>query len=239
VSLNTVSLGWKGPMTTNTLNLLRWAGLSAFMAGLLFVVIQLIHPPEALASVATTTWVVVHILSVAMCVLWLFGITGLYARQVNAVGWLGLTGFLLTSVWLVLTAAFTFAEALILPTLATSAPAFVEGFLGIAGGPANAASVGALSTVYSASGVLYLLGGVLFGVATFRAGILPRWAAVLFAVGTVLPAVLSSFVPIEFLRATAVPVGLALAWLGFGLWSERRATAAQPLPRLTPRPAAE
>jgi hypothetical protein len=83
--------------------------------------------------------------------------------------------------------------------------------------------------------VLYLLGGVLFGVGTFRAGVLPRWAGGVLAVGTVLPAVLSSFVPLEFLRMTAVPVGVALAWLGFALWSERRAAASQPLPsRVTP-----
>ena len=33
---------------------------------------------------------------------------------------------------------------------------------------------------------MYMVGGLLFGIATFRAGILPRWAGVLLAIGTVL-----------------------------------------------------
>ena len=35
------------------------------------------------------------------------------------------------------------------------------------------------------SGILYMLGGLLFGIATFRARILPRWAGCLLAVGAV------------------------------------------------------
>ena len=48
-----------------------------------------------------------------------------------------------------------------------------------------------LPAVYSLTGILYLLGGVLFGVATLRAGILPRWAGGALAVGTALPLALS------------------------------------------------
>ena len=78
---------------------------------------------------------------------------------------------------------FTFVEAFILPLLATEAPKFVEGFLGIASGSAGEMNLGALAAVYALVGVLYMLGGLLFGIATFRAGILPRWAAGLLAFG--------------------------------------------------------
>jgi hypothetical protein len=70
---------------------------------------------------------------------------------------------------------------------------------------------------------------VLLGIATFRAGILPRWAGGALAVGTVLPLAFS-LLPHEFARLAAVPIGLALAWLGYALWSERRAPASQPVP---------
>jgi hypothetical protein len=72
-----------------------------------------------------------------------------------------------------------------------------------------------------------VLGGLLFGIATLRAGILPRWAAGLLAVGAVAPVVLAQL-PHPLDRTFAVPVGIALAWLGYALWSERREQAADP-----------
>ena len=79
------------------------------------------------------------------------------------------------------------------------------------------------------AGPIYILGGLLFGIATFRAGILPRWAGILLAVGTVLGPAAILFPP-EYQPKVALPVGLALAWLGYALWSGRPALAAQPAP---------
>lgn len=213
-------------MKTRASNLIRSAGLSAMAAGILFIFVQMIHPPELLSSVTTDRWVIVHCLSVAMCVLWLFGITGIYSRQAEESGWFGLAGLVVWSVFLVLTAAFTFAEAFILPVLATGAPTFVVAFLGTESGTASPADVGVLSAVYSVTGVLYLLGGTLFAIGTLRARVLPRLAAGLLAVATVMPVALS-LVPHEFIRLAAVPMGLALVWLGYSLWSERRENVAQ------------
>ena len=74
-----------------------------------------------------------------------------------------------------------------------------------------------------------MLGGLLFGIATLRAGILPRWPAGLLAVAAALTP-LAALLPHEIQRLAGIPVGLALAWLGYALWSERRAQAAEPAP---------
>ena len=211
-------------------NLIRWAGLAAMGAGILFIAIQAIHPLDILSSVTTARWAIVHYLGVAMCFFGLLGLAGLYARQVEEAGWLGLAGYLLFSLFWALTMAFQFIEAFISPVLATEAPQFVEGFLGIVAGATSEMNLGALPAVYMLTGLLYLLGGLLFGIATFRAGILPRWAGGLLAVGIVLPLLGSPLVPHPFDRIFAVPVGLALAWLGYALWSERGETVTELVP---------
>jgi hypothetical protein len=174
-------------------------------------------------------WAIITPLKTAMGVLFLLGITGLYARQVNKAGWLGLAGFLLLSLFWTLQTAFVFAEAFVLPPLAPKAPAFVDGVLGISYGHTGAVNLDALPALYSLISILYLLGGLVFGIATLRAGILPRWPAGLLAVAAaVTPA--AALLPHEIQRLVAVPVALALAWLGYALWSERRAHASQPVP---------
>jgi len=230
-------------MKITAAKLIRWAGLSAVVGGFLFVGIQPIHPPEILSSFTTSTWAIVHSVGVAMCFLILLGITGIYARQVEESGWLGLAGFLMFGLMWALTAAFQFAEGLIVPLLATVVPSFAVGFEAISSGSPSEVSLGILPAVNSLTSVLYLVGGVLFGVATFRAGILPRWAGGGLAVGTVAPLALSLPLPHEFIRLAAVPVGIALALLGYALWSERReplagALRSRPSPQLCPTPAA-
>src|SRR5215207_7450629 len=197
-------------MKTTASNLIRWAGLSAVLGGSLFIIMQPIHPPDTLSSVTTSAWAIVHYVGVVMCLLTLLGIAGIYARQVKESGLLGLAGFLVFSLMWTLTAAFQFAESLILPLLATDAPKFVEGFLGITSGSPSEVSLGILPAVYSLTSVLYLLGGVLLGLATFHAGVLPRWAGGALAVATVAPLGLSLLLPHEFIRLAAVPIGVAL-----------------------------
>jgi hypothetical protein len=221
-------------MKITTSNLIRWAGLSAVVGGSLFVVMQPIHPPDTLAAVTTGAWATVHYLGVAMCLLNLVGITGIYARQAQQAGWLGLAGFVLFGLMWVFTGSFQFTEGLILPLLAAEAPRFVVGFLGITSGSPSEVSLGMLPAVYSLTSVLYLLGGVLLGIATFRAGVLPRWAAGLLGLGAVSSPAFA-LVPLALAPLAAVPVGLGLAWLGYAVWTERRAQALQ-LERATRRP---
>jgi hypothetical protein len=51
---------------------------------------------------------------------------------------------------------------------------------------------------------------------------LPRWAGALLAVSTV-SAPVAALLPNAAQPKIAIPMGLALAWLGYALWAERRA----------------
>jgi hypothetical protein len=207
-------------MTTS--NLFRLAGLSALLAGICYVLVGIFHPPNVPLSVTTTRWEIVHVLACAVSFFGLLGMAGIYARQAEKTGWLGLAGFVLLSFWLVLIMGFSFVEAFILPRVATTSPAFVTGWMGMLGGPASKIDLGVLPTLWTLSGPVYIFGGLLFGIATFRAGIFPRWAGVLLAAGTALAPV-AKLLPNASQPKVAIPVGLALAWLGYALWSEQRA----------------
>ena len=218
-------------MKVNASRVIRWSGLAAFVGGIIFAAIQPIHPADALASVNTTGWAVITSLKTVMCLLFLVGITGLYGRQVDKAGWLGLAGFLLLGTSWALQTAFVFAEAFILPPVAPLAPTFVDSLLrSLTSGEASAVNLGALPAIYTLVGVTYILGGIVFGIATFRACILSRWAAGLLAVAAALTPV-TVVLPHPIARLAAVPTAIALAWLGFSLWSERQVAAVEPSAR--------
>ena len=208
-------------MNITASGLIRWSGLAAIAAGLIFAGIQPIHPPDVLASVTTNLWTVIIGLKLAMCLFFLVGITGLYARQAEKAGWLGFVGFALLTIAFWLQTAFVFAELFILPVLATTTPAFIDSYLGVVNGHPGEMNIGALVPAYGVLGICYLLGGLLFGIATVRAAVLPRWPAILLAVAAVItPA--AALLPHALQRYAAVPMGIALIWLGYSLWSERR-----------------
>jgi hypothetical protein len=208
-------------MSITTTTLTRAAGLSAMAAGLLFVLIQLVHPHENVAAVTTTAWTVVALLTTAMSVLLLVGLTGMYLRQVTEVGLLGLVGFLLFATSFLLTVVVTFVEVFVLPPLADQAPQYVDGFLATFTDGAIAGDVGSLWVASLVAAVGYLLGGLLFGLALFRARILARWAGLLLAAGSV-ATLLVPVLPHALDRVLAFPVGLALAGLGYSLWRDQR-----------------
>ncbi|MBI2331797.1 MAG: hypothetical protein HYU84_06520 [Chloroflexi bacterium] len=190
------------------------------VAGAIFAGIQPIHPPDVLLSVTTSVWAIITSLKTVMCILFLFGIAGIYARQVEESGWLGLVGYLMFTISWTLQTAFVFSEAFILPVLATTVPQFIESYLGIVNGHPGNMDLGVLPAIYGLVGIFYLLGGLLLGIATYRARILPRWMAALLAfTAVVTPA--AALLPHALQRLVAIPMGVALAGLGYALWSER------------------
>ena len=82
------------------------------------------------------------------------------------------------------------------------------------------------------SGLTYMAGGLLFGIALFRAKILARWAALLLAVGTI-SSIAIPLLPQINERLFAVPTGVALVGLGYSLWRGQRTAPVRSLPRTT------
>jgi hypothetical protein len=211
-------------------NFIRWTGLSAIVAGIIFAGIQPFHPADVVESVNTTQFTIILALKTVMCYLMLFGIAGIYARQMSKAGWIGLVGFLMLGICWATQLAYVFAEAFIFPLFTTLAPKYVDGLLGVSSGRASEVDLGANPALYGLLvGGLYMLGGLVFGIATFRANILPRWTAVLLA-GTAALTPLAVLFPHNIQRFAAVPMALSMAVLGYALWSERREQTSEARP---------
>lgn len=198
-------------------NLTRSAGLAAVAAGAIFIGVQLNHPPLDAASVTSTEWVVRSSLKVLMAALALVGITGMYLYQVRKMGALGLAGFMLFAANYLLIVSTSFVAAIVLPAIADTSPTYVENVLVAASGHHPPGDTGSLYAVLLLGGFLYVTGGLLFGIALYRARVLPRWAAVLLAVGGLAAAGLS-LLPDPWFRLLAIPNGIAMIALGYWLW---------------------
>jgi hypothetical protein len=207
--------------------LTRSAGLAAVAAGAIFIAVQLNHPPLTVAGVHPAEWAIRSSLKMLMAALALVGITGMYLHQVKRMGVLGLIGFALFAANYLFIASTSFVAAIVLPAIADTSPGYVTNVLVAASGQHPNGYTGALYTALLFGGFLYLAGGLVFGVALYRAGVLPRWAAALLSVGGLASAALT-LMPDPWFRLLAVPNGIAMIGLGYSLWriasSERTAT---------------
>jgi hypothetical protein len=212
-------------MTITPTTLFRASAVAAVAAGLIFIGVQINHPPAEISSVTTTEWVVRNSLKVLMAALALAGITGMYSRQVRESGVLGLLGYVVLSAGYLLILSTAFVPAYILPSLADTDPGYVNDVLAASTTGAAQGDIGLLGMVLRVQGFAYLAGGLIFGIALFRARVLARWAAVLLAVGGLVSAALA-VMPDAFYRFLAVPNGIAMIALGYSLWRVARTDSA-------------
>ncbi len=216
-------------MTITTTKLLRAAGIAALIAGVLFLLPQFIHPEDEVARVTTTGWVVAHLVNTMMAVLALIGVTGLYLRQVRETGVLGLIGFVLFGTGFLMIAILSFAEAVILPQIVDAAPGYVSDFLATLVGDPLRGDVGGLTLANQLAGVTYLLGGLVFGIALYRARIVARWAALLLSLGAV-ASLAAAVLPDSLFRTATFPTAVALMGLGYSLWRDQEVAASMSIP---------
>lgn len=146
--------------------LVRLSGLALVLAFPIQVIGFLLHPPgEEVASVLQSAYGPAHMILFVSWILVMLGLPGLYAAQAPRAGKIGLAAFALLMLATVYHLYLLLYEAFATPLLAKLAPEL------IGDGPL-AHGVGALAML---AGPL-LLAFPLFGIATVRAGVLPRWS---------------------------------------------------------------
>jgi hypothetical protein len=214
-------------MTVTTSSLTRAAGAAAVAAGAIFIGVQIGHPHLDVASITTTEVAIRGTLKVLMAALALAGLTGMYLSQVRRNGVVGLVGYLILAAGYLLITSSTFALGYVLRPLADDDPAFVSDVLATFTGDTAEGDVGVLGALFQLQSACYLVGGLVFGIALYRAHVLARWAAVLLAVGGLVSAVLA-LMPDALYRLIAFPNGIALIGLGYSLWRTSRQDDDQP-----------
>lgn len=204
-------------MNVTPATLTRSAGLAAVAAGAIFIAVQLNHPPLTVAGVHPAEWAIRSSLKALMGALALAGITGMYLYQVRRMGLMGLIGFVVFAANYLVIVGTSFVAAIVLPAIADTSPAYVTNVLVAASGHHPPGDTGSLYAVLLFGGFLYVTGGLLFGIALYRARVLPGWAAALLAVGG-LAAAGFALLPDPWFRLLAVPNGIAMIALGYSLW---------------------
>jgi hypothetical protein len=163
----------------------------------------------------------------AAAVLALLGLPGFYARQAHRAGRLGVAGFGLSLVVTAILCHILLHEAFVAPRLAREAAAQA---LVAPGGPLAHAAFASMGALYPVLLVGFLASAPLLGLATLRAGVLPRPSGGLLVLCLV-PNLLSALPPPAALAAlphwltSMVAWGeyllfLGYAWGGYALWTE-------------------
>jgi hypothetical protein len=221
-------------LTVTTSGLTRAAAVAAVAGGTIFVAVQIGHPQLTTTSITSANVKVREYLKVVFAALAVAGITGMYLNQVRRNGTVGLIGYLLLAVGYLSIMCTTFMGAFVAPTIVGTNPGYVKDVIALATGRGSVTGdLGALDAFWKLQAVCYLAGGLIFGIALFRAGVLARWACVFLAVSGAISAVLSKM-PDAFYRLLAVPNGIALIGLGVSLWQVQRQVDAGARPAAEP-----
>lgn len=200
----------------STTKLLRWSGLASIGAGILFAIATLLHPPgEDVPAIITAAWVPAHAIGWVADLLLLLGLVGLYSRQAEKTGWLGLLGFVLAFIGVTLESGGNYSSVTLMPDLAATVPDVLTTLMNR---PPFAFPVAVVIFGLTLM-VSRTLGFLLLGVAILRADVLPRWAGLLLIIGVLL-AFGSGVSPLIGSVAAAI-FALGLAWLGYTLWTNQ------------------
>jgi hypothetical protein len=197
---------------------IRWSGLALAAGGILAALFWILHPEESVLLTDPAGYQAEHLLDFIGLMLFIPGLMGLYARIVNRTHWLGLAGFLLTLLPMLVLMGISVVDLLIWPSIAQIQPDLIltpEGEFLQTGGPFGATI--ALIVPFSMIGAL---GFILLGIAIWRSDLLPRGAGWLLAIAGPLYCTGPGFVPHEMLVLSLLvygPFAVATLWLGLSI----------------------
>ena len=152
----------------------------------------------------------------------LFGLIGLFVRQLSQAGTLGLVAFIVAFIGTAFFFGLGMITEFVLPDFADKAPE-----LYLPSGPYGADSDRPTPPIIPLSFVTFLVGHILMGIAVMRAKVLPRWSGAALIVGSV---VFFPAFPWPIPLVGAVIFGAALGWIGYALWTETTEEIAQAQP---------
>jgi hypothetical protein len=194
-------------------NLFRWSGLANVVAGVMTALFWFIHPGlDDPRNALLGRWMYVNTGFITLIVLLMWGLTGLYLYQSGKSGGLGFAGYALGFIGLALFVGLGTFDAYVVPVLTADA----SGLLGDTG----ALMQGALGKYAMTTGLTFAVGYVLFGIASFRSGLFPRWAAACLALSAPILG-MSPLMPATVRLIGCIVYGAANAVLGWTLWSMR------------------
>ncbi|HZR42657.1 MAG TPA: hypothetical protein VFB12_21225 [Ktedonobacteraceae bacterium] len=175
-------------------------------------------------QVLSFPWLFMTLIILVGALLFAIGLSGMYLRQAGRAGVLGLVGFILLFLAMLLQGtAFSAVQIVVLPFLAQKAPQLMGG---------NSLPISAFLLLII-SGLMQIVGDILLGIATMRARVFPRWTGILLLISGIaflltLPPLPS---PISDLIETASFVAFAIVFLWCGyllIASERGSVEAAP-----------
>jgi hypothetical protein len=185
----------------------RQAGLVSIVAAALVLVSQVSQLLLPL-TMPESFWIATQSIRMGLAILAMFSLllalTGLYARQVPDSGRLGLAGYVTASLGTMLVAGNWWYEAFIGPALREQAPEILTT------APGGSILLGAAIT-----SLTFAAGWLMFGLASVRAGVVPRRMAILTTVAGVAGA-------LALISPFQVPLALAVGWMGSWLINSDR-----------------
>lgn len=198
------------------------AGFCGLIGGPALAAAYLTHPPSAPPdTVASASWIWIHVGFMISLVLGVFLLTGWLGRYLRFRGrMLGVVGWSSSVISLIFVFGLDYAEVFIFPTLATEFPEVVVRY-------GDGTMMPSVAFAFPATGVLFLLGFLVFAYELGRTRVLSAPTAALVICGTIVFGIgLSGLAPMVVVRAGAVVFGAALIGMGLGLVRATKSTGA-------------